>query len=79
MITDKIQNQIGIENVIVRGGKSYHLSLLKKHLQNILSGVGLQNSQSVENLQKLEQELNKLDSDIVSLEQQFIKRVKPKK
>ncbi len=39
VIAEKIENQLGIMNVAVRGGRSKYLKDLKKYLQKILSGI----------------------------------------
>jgi hypothetical protein len=39
VISDKIEAQIEMKNVVVRGGRKQYLSNLKKHLEHLLQGV----------------------------------------
>lgn len=74
VIADKIENQLGIKGLIIRGGRSEYLRDLKHYLQNILSG----NIKAVEGITSsvFDKELNKLEKEIQKLETNFNKRVK---
>ncbi|MCP4161350.1 MAG: hypothetical protein GY760_14855 [Deltaproteobacteria bacterium] len=74
VIFDKIETQLGLDNVIVRGGKSNHLKQLKNHLRNILSGMKISKSSSETDITNI-RELELIDKKINKLEAIFQKRV----
>ena len=73
VIADKIENQLGIKNVITRGGRKEYLRELKQHLQNLLSGIRMPDENNSSSA--IAKKLKTLDKKIASLEKQFIKRV----
>ncbi|MEN8120029.1 MAG: AAA domain-containing protein [Bacteroidota bacterium] len=73
VIADKIENQLGIKNVIIRGGRKEYLRELKQHLQNLLSGIRIPDEKNSSS--SIAKKLNTLDNKIARLEKQFIKRV----
>jgi len=73
VIADKIEEQLGIKGVLVRGGRKQYLRELKKFLQNILSGIHKDNENI--NSKELNIDLIKLDKQIEKIEKQFTKRV----
>lgn len=75
VVADKIERQLGIEDVIIRAGRSSYLRQLKKHLQNLLSGNFAYKETTKEQVAELEKELVRLEKKINQLEDDFIKRV----
>ena len=67
VIAHKIENQLGIQGVVVRGGSKNYLRKLKKQLQNILSGIGVKEvlprtvSVAIKELRELKVNLKKLE------------------
>ncbi|RLD73502.1 MAG: hypothetical protein DRJ10_17760 [Bacteroidetes bacterium] len=73
VIADKIENQLGIKNVIIRGGRKEYLRDLKQHLQNLLSGIKMLDEANSSS--EIAKKLRTLDKKIANLENKFIKRV----
>lgn len=73
VIAEKIETQLGIKHLVIRGGKSQYLKDLKKHLQRILNGVFKKDDTL--NSSKLKKDLKVLDNKIKKIEKEFVKRV----
>ncbi|MCF6366683.1 MAG: AAA domain-containing protein [Bacteroidales bacterium] len=73
VIADKIEKQLGIKGIIVRGGRSQYLRDLKKYLQNILNGI-YKKDDSISS-KELESDLKRLDKKIAKIENEFLKRI----
>lgn len=75
VIANKIENQLDIKEVIVRGGKSSYLRDLQKHLKNLLSGINAYSNLNYRALRKMNSDLVKLENRLKRLENKFQKRV----
>jgi len=75
VIANKIENQLEIKDVIVRGGRSTYLRDLQKHLKNLLSGINTYSNLDYKALSKLNSDLSKLEIRLKKLEKHFEKRV----
>ncbi len=75
VVADKIEQQFGIDGVIVRGGKSSYLRDLRKMLQSLLSGMRSPDKNAQKNLKASEKEFRKIDAKIAKLESEFERRV----
>jgi len=75
VLADKIENQLGIKKVIIRGGRKNYMRDLHKHLENILSGIVGNPTTEKQQITKLDNELKKLARSIKALENEFQSRV----
>lgn len=75
VVADKIENQLSIKNVLIRGGRSDYLRDLKKHLQNLLSGINPYGYVDKKQKRKLHRKLSKNKKHITHIEKEFEKRV----
>lgn len=75
VIANKIENQLQIKDVIVRGGRSTYLRDLQKHLKDLLSGINSFNNLDYRELSKLNSNLSRLELRLKKLEKHFEKRV----
>ncbi len=75
VIAEKIENQIGIDNVLVRGGRKKYLRALKHYLKNLLSGINVAEESKDKSPSKLKRKIKNLDNFIHNCEKKFNKRV----
>lgn len=76
VIGDKIENSLGINDIIVRGGRKDYLRFLKEYLQNLLSSIHKPVEKNNIDSNYLEKSLRQLDSSIKQLEKQLTQQVK---
>jgi hypothetical protein len=74
VIAGKIENQLHIRDILIRGGRKDYLRHLKNHLQNLLHNVHPAAEDSSVPVQSLIQQLRQLDRHIATLESQFIRQ-----
>lgn len=75
VIADKIERQLGISGVIVRGGRSTYLKDLKEHLKNILNSVFPHAAVDRKAVNSHEKQLSKQEKTLQHIETAFMKRV----
>ncbi len=75
VIANKIENQLDIKDVIVRGGRSNYLRELQSHLKNLLSGINVYSNMNYKLLRKVNSDLVKIERRLIKLEKLFEKRV----
>lgn len=74
VLAEKIESQLGIHDVIIRGGKWSHNRRFIKYLRNLLSGADLHPDATKQLKSELEKYLNKIDSKLNDLEVDFMGR-----
>ncbi len=79
VIANKIEKQLSIKNVIIRGGRSNYLRELKKHLQDLLNGINVYGDYNKKMLKKINRNLNRNERIISRLERKFNRRVEREK
>jgi len=79
VVADKIENQLGIKDIIIRGGRKNYLRDLRETLQNLLNGINPHTEATSKKVSQLSGELKKIDSQVQKLEKQFTKRVEKEK
>ena len=73
VIADKIEKDFDLPDVVVRGGRQDYKKLLKKRLQAILSGVGVEQV-SLETLRQCQEKANSLSRNVHRLEKKITQR-----
>ncbi|WP_299454931.1 AAA domain-containing protein [uncultured Microscilla sp.] len=79
VVGDKIEQQLGFKNGVIRGGKSQYMKDLKLYIKNILSGIGIPDPGQVPEAKKKYQQmgnrLQTIEQEIQALEVLFDQRV----
>jgi len=74
VVANKIESQLGIKGVIIRGGRSSYLRELKKDLKNLLSGINAHTQSTPSKMNELLRQLKRLDTQVAKLEKEFTER-----
>ena len=73
VIADKIERDFGLHGVVVRGGRQHYKKLLKNRLENMLSGIGVEEvDQSL--LRQLKNKITALNRTLARLEKKLCQR-----
>ncbi len=70
VIAHKIENQLGISGVVVRGGRKDYLKKLKNHLENIISGIGIK-GHSQTTIDRYAINLRNIQNQLIELKSSF--------
>lgn len=73
VVGNKIEQQLGIQGCVVRGGRKQYLKDLKTYLQQLLSGMHTAETVDWGQVRRLERDLSRLDRSIASLERRITK------